>query len=71
MNWIHTLWFNYAVPSLYGNGPEAVIEILILALLGRLAWPVLRKELHLLHAKVDHVIEHSEDIPEFEDPAQS
>ena len=75
MNWLHTVWFGYAVPSLYGNGPEALIEIAILAVLGRLAWPFIKREIHsgeaLIHRKIDHVIHHSEDIPEFKDPAQS
>lgn len=76
MNWLHTLWFHYGWPSCQGNGPEAVIEILILAALGRLLWPVIKREIHsgeeelhrkldLLHQKADHIIEHH--CPPFEE----
>lgn len=69
MNWLSQLWFDAFWPSLRGNGPEAIIEIAVLALLGKLLWPVIKREVHagdaLLHRKLDHVIEHSKDIPPF------
>jgi hypothetical protein len=34
MNWLHTLWFGYFYPSIKGNGPEAVVEIVALSIVG-------------------------------------
>lgn len=61
MNWLHTLWFSYFLPSLYGNGPEDLIHLTIL---GGAAW-FAGKTVRLLHAKMDHIIKHHPDIPEF------
>lgn len=27
--WLHHLWFGYFVPSLWGNGPEAVVQTVV------------------------------------------
>lgn len=70
MGWLHTLWFGYFWPSCQGNGPEAILEIAILAALGRLFWPLIKRELHkgdeLLHQKLDHIIRHHPGIPAFD-----
>jgi hypothetical protein len=64
MDW-HTIWFHYIYGSLLGNGPEAVIEIGIGILIGRLVWPRVKRHFELIHQHLDHIIEHS-DIPPFE-----
>ena len=74
MNWLHTVWFGYGWPSLQGNGPEALIELVLLAVLGRIFWPRIKRFLHkedaALHRKMEenkrllcHIIDHHPDIP--------
>ena len=69
-NWLHHLWFSYAVPSLYGNGPEDLIRTTIALVLAALIVPRIRHWFEAreerLHAKLDHIIRHHPDIPEFE-----
>jgi hypothetical protein len=43
MHWLHSLWFHYCWPSLTGNGPEAAIELIGLAILSSLLYPPVRK----------------------------
>lgn len=54
---IHTLWFNYEVPSLYGNGPEAITELIIVGIISALLIPPIRRwiksEFHKVHEKID------------------
>lgn len=65
MTWLHTLWFGYFWPSCQGNGPEAIIEIGIGILIGRLVWPRVKHHFDAIHARLDHIIEHHPDIPPF------
>ena len=71
MNWLYTLYFGYLWPSLKGNGPEALAQTIIYGLAAVALYPPLRKaakrEAEHLHAKLDHVIKHSKDIPVFDD----
>ena len=45
MHTIHVLWYHYAVPSLYGNGPESAIELVVVGIIGSLLYPRLRRAL--------------------------
>jgi hypothetical protein len=80
---IYNFWYHYEVPSLYGNGPEAVTELIVVGIVTALLIPPIRKwiqgEFHKvhskidaghaeLHAKMDHIIKHHPDIPEFKEP---
>ena len=79
MTWLHSLWFHYFVPSLWGNGPEALIEMAAVGIVGALIWPRVRhavetfvkRHLHSgnaeLHRKLDHIIDKHPDIPDLED----
>jgi hypothetical protein len=57
MHELHTLWFGYCVPSLWGNGPEALIELVIVSILGALLVPPVRRwivaRFHAVHEKID------------------
>ena len=72
MNWLHHLWFSYAWPSDLGNGPEAVQQMILTAVIAVLLWPPTRKRIRLyltrkdseLHRKLDHIIKHHPDIPD-------
>jgi hypothetical protein len=77
VHWLSALWFNYFWPSLKGNGPEALIQTVVYGVAAWLFIPPVRewmnnhmKELHKkldeAHAKLDHVITHSTDIPPFD-----
>ena len=61
MNWLHEIWFGYFVPSLYGNGPESLCEIIIgVVVWNKLLGPRLKKwhqrEMERHHAAMrDHV----------------
>lgn len=61
MTWLHTLWFNYFWPSLQGNGPEALMQTVVYGAAGFLLGVSSRR----LHAKLDHIIKHHPDIPDF------
>jgi hypothetical protein len=80
MNWLHHFWFTYEWPSDQGNGPEAVSEMLVVAIFVSLLVPRVRKwwarhieelKAHVsaenkeLHEKMDHIIKHHPDIPDF------
>lgn len=88
MNWLHHLWFGYFVPSLWGNGPEAIVQTVLYGAAALFLIPPVRRwfmahvvehlkqhittetqALHVkldeAHAKIDHVILHSKDIPAF------
>jgi hypothetical protein len=77
---IYTLWFGYIWPSLKGNGPEALVQTIVYAGVAVAIYPPLRdwakreaEKFHAtekadrehLHAKLDHIIKHHPDIPEF------
>ena len=70
---LYILWFGYFKPSLYGNGPEALVQTAAYAAIAVAIYPPLRKfierEAHsgeaLLHEKLDHLIKHHPDIPDF------
>lgn len=57
---IRYLWFHYAWPSDLGNGPEALQEMAIIAVLSSLIYPPLRhyiqREFEKIHHKLDHVM---------------
>lgn len=76
-HWGHHLWFAYFVPSLWGNGPEALVQTVVYATAAVILIPPFRKwvvghftklheKLDLAHEKMDHIIEHHPDIPPFE-----
>lgn len=82
MNWLHSFWFHYEWSSDTGNGPEAITELLLGAFIGSFFIPRVRKwwarhiddlkshvssENKRLHAKMDHIIEHHPDIPDFKE----
>ena len=72
---MHTLWFGYFWPSLKGNGPEAIAQSVVYALAGYVLIPPFRKWVNSgfqgLHEKVDHIIKHHPDIPDFPDKDHS
>lgn len=70
MNFLHTLWFGYFWPSDKGNGPEAILELIILAVIGRLIWPKIKRHIDALHHKMNHIIEHHPDIPDYHPPQE-
>ena len=69
MHWLYGLWFNYFWPSLKGNGPEALVQTAVYGTIAVIFIPPVRKwarrEAEKLHGKLDHVIKHHPDIPEF------
>ena len=73
MHVLYTLWFGYVWPSLKGNGPEALVQTVAYAAVAVAVYPPLRKwatkeERAMraeLHSKVDHIIKHHPDIPDF------
>lgn len=76
MNILHHLWFGYFWPSDEGNGPEALQQTVVYGLLAVIFVPLVRKwfmarmaalheKLDHAHDKIDHIIRHSPDIPEF------
>jgi hypothetical protein len=69
MNWLYNLWYGYLIPSLYGNGPEAIAQTIVYGLIALAIIPPFRHwaERHVesikqhvtaehnrLHAKLDH-----------------
>jgi uncharacterized membrane protein len=56
-HWLGNLWFNYAWSSDKGNGPEAIQQTIVYALLAVLIIPPVRKwflaKFHRIHQKID------------------
>ena len=79
MHTLYVLWFGYFKPSLYGNGPEALIQTVVYAAVAVAVYPPLRKwatkeERAMraeLHSKVDHIIKHHPDIPDYVSPGHT
>lgn len=67
MNTFSQLWFNYFWPSLKGNGPEALVQTVVYGLIAIVFVPPIRRwfkaHLESIHAKVDHLILHSSEVP--------
>jgi hypothetical protein len=64
VNWLHTLWFGYWYPSIKGNGPEDFLGFLLLGggvvWLGKWVLKEWRAHKAHVHAKLDHLIIHSD-----------
>ena len=64
MGWLHHLWYGYFVPSLWGNGPEAIFQTVLYGAIALIFVPPLRHfvERHVksIHEKLDH--QHQERI---------
>ena len=62
-------WSAYFWPSDKGNGPEALQQVALGVAVASLLYPPLRaawkRETERIHAKMDHIIKHHPDIPEF------
>jgi|ERR1017187_4584081 hypothetical protein len=54
MSWIANLWFNYFWPSLKGNGPEAIVQTVVYALIAVIFVPPIR---HYVTAHVKSIHE--------------
>ncbi len=58
MHWLYHLWFGYFVPSLWGNGPEAVVQTFLYSAAAVLLIPPVRKwftgHMKKLHQKLDN-----------------
>jgi hypothetical protein len=69
MHPLYVLWYGYFWPSLKGNGPEAIVQTIVYAVIAYLFIPPFRRWMHeenvTLHAKLDHIIHHHPEIPEF------
>jgi hypothetical protein len=76
MHWLHVLWFHYAWPSDLGNGPEAIQQIILGAILAVVFVPPVhrwaKREIAQVHGKLDHahalmehLIYHTPDIPPY------
>jgi hypothetical protein len=67
MNWLHTFWFGYWWASIKGNAPEDVTSLLVVGTLSAFFVPVVRHWFETkwghLHAKLDHLIVHTEGVP--------
>jgi hypothetical protein len=78
--WLYHLWYGYLIPSLYGNGPEAIAQTIVYGLIAIAVIPPARHfvERHVdsikahvsaehdaMHEHLDHIIRHSPDIPDF------
>lgn len=57
MQW-HHVWYGYFVPSLWGNGPEAIFQTVLYGLIALAVVPPFRHwfERHIksIHEKLDH-----------------
>jgi hypothetical protein len=57
VTWLHTLWFGYAWPSDKGNGPEAIMELIVVGIVTAILVPPIRDwfkaEYDKVHAKID------------------
>ena len=69
-HWLNTLWFHYGWPSDLGNGPEAIQQTIFYFIIAAIFVPVVRQffkrevaalheKLDHAHAKIDHMIYHS------------
>ena len=71
MHALWTFWLNYFWASLKGNGPEAIIQTIVYAGIAYAVYPPFRKwlmhETGELHAKMDHIIRHHPDIPDYKE----
>lgn len=74
---MHELWYvwiNYFWASLKGNGPEALCQTVAYAAIAYAFYPPfrrwVRKEADHLHGKLDHIIRHHPDIPDYPQPKQ-
>ena len=80
MHEIVYLWIEYFWSSLKGNGPEALVQTAAYGVIAAVLVPAVRHFLHrefdkvkthvsgenaLIHAKMDHIIKHHPDIPDF------
>ena len=65
---IDHVWFTYFVPSLYGNGPEALVQTVVYGIIAMGVYPPLRhaaeREAKHLHAKLDKVVHHQQGLSE-------
>lgn len=59
MHWLHQIWFGYFVPSLWGNGPEALVQTAVYGSIAYLCVPPVRRwvngHVHALHMRALHV----------------
>jgi hypothetical protein len=78
LHWLSVLNFGYLWPSLKGNGPEALAQTVVYGTLALYFVPKVRAwvnrhvdglhaKLDVAHKKMDHIIKHSNDIPEFKE----
>lgn len=55
---LHHLWFGYFVPSLWGNGPEALFQTVLYGLIALVFVPPIRhwaeRHVKAIHDKLDH-----------------
>ena len=73
------VWINYFWASLKGNGPEALVQTVAYAAVAVAVYPPLRKwatkeeraKRAELHSKVDHIIKHHPDIPDYVSPGHT
>jgi hypothetical protein len=72
--WLHLwiqIWIGYFWPSLKGNGPEALLQTIAYAAIAYAFYPPFRRwvkhEASVYHQKLDHIIKHHPDIPDFEE----
>jgi len=61
MHWLHHLWFGYFVPSLWGNGPEALVQTVVYAALAVIFIPPVR---HWFAGHFKGMKEHAEKLHE-------
>jgi hypothetical protein len=66
-----TLYYGYLWPSLKGNGPEAIAQTVLYGAIAVLVVPAARafitRHVGDLHDKLDHIILHHPDIPDYVD----
>lgn len=77
-NWLHGVWFGYFLPSLLGNGPEALVQTIVYGAIALIFIPPVRRwmarhvdsikahitaEHDAVHEKLDHIIHHTKAIP--------
>ena len=79
MHTLYVLWFGYFKPSLYGNGPEALIQTVVYAAVAFAVYPPLHRWVTKeeravnaeIHRAVHHIIKHHPDIPPLPPVAQT
>ena len=57
MNWLHTLWFGYFYPSIKGNGPESLVELIALGIVGTYAGKWIKREVKQHQAAIKRLEE--------------